>query len=319
MSKLFYYKKLYEDMVNKLSDVNAEKMVLEFKIADLQTDLNFAKEKTELYHSKYQAYFHENRRLKHRINKLESIGTQTPTDMNVTSVALVDDNPTSSPDWRAPALGKRIVEDAVCEEGDNDQVDDLISDALPVDDSSSDNDDEGEPEVIANVESALAEIAPNEMWEDALAIMPPTTPQTNEISQWNELQETPTKSTAMSTIRPTTKSIGRVGNRRLFSNATSSIPARKQAKRFICRQESCERKNCIFKTLQAYRSHINTTHPMLKFLCDDCPYAATTKILLKSHETCHVVGFGKKAEFCQLCNASFSTGNRYTRHFNLYH
>ena len=315
MSKLHYYKKLYEDMVNKLSDANAEKMVLEFKIADLEADLNFTKEKMELYNAKYQAYFHENRRLKQQIKKLESIGTQSPTGMNVTSVALVDDNSTSSPDWRAPALGKRVVEDTVYEEDDNDQDGDLISDALRVDDSSSDNDDEGESEVIANVESALAEIAPNELWEDVLAIMPPTTAKTTEISQYNQLQETPSKSI----IRPTTKSNGRVGNRRLFSNATSSIPARKQAKRFICRQESCERKNCIFKTLQAYRSHINTAHPLLKFLCDHCPYAATTKILLKSHETCHIVGFGKKTEFCQLCNASFSTGNRYTRHFNLYH
>ena len=307
----------YEKLVAKLSDSNSEKMVLESKVGGLETELNFAKEKMELYHSKYKEYFRENRRLRSEIKKLKSKDTQTSTEANLELTS------TSSPDWRAPALSRRIVEDPV---SDDDNTD-VISDALPVDDSSSDNDENDESDDVSPVQSSLHENSEQNIHEEVLAIMPPVPVQVSEISRLNKLQLIPSSSSSLSpAIGTTPKLSGRIGNKRLFSNATSSIPAKTtkrqkhQTKRFICREESCERKNCIFNSLQAHRSHVKATHPTLKFLCSYCPYSCAHNGL-KRHEMTHIDNdlASKKIEFCELCNATFSSAQSFSLHNNRYH
>ena len=312
----------YRKVVQTLLDANAENMLLESKVTELKTNLDFQKETTELYKTKFQAYFYENRRLQQKIKQLEA-KDRTSANMNTTTIVQVGDEPPiiDSPDWRAPALSKQTAEELVSEDEDNE----VISDAMPINDSSSDDEDEDEPEVIQpSIGEALPGALPQAISEaepEELILELPSTissviagPAT-ETSPRNDLLALPSSSNFKAIVGPPKKSSGQLGNKRPFSSTVSSIPAKRQGKRFICRKESCERTNCILNSLDAYRSHIKSAHPTLKFLCSWCPFATTYKQNLNDHESIHIdndltynTKSASKYAICLLCNVKFASG-----------
>ena len=316
----------YRKIVETLMDANAENMLLESKVTDLQTNLDFQKETTELYHAKYQAYFYENRRLQRQIKQLKAKDDRTSANMNTTAIDTVGDEPPvmDSPDWRAPALSKQVAEDSLSEEEDNE----VISDAMPIDDSSSDNEDEDEPELIPPVPPSISEAIsepptqafPEADSEELILALPSTIPSVieapaSETSPPNDLLALPSSSNVKAITGPPTKSRGRLGNKRQFSSPFASIPAKRNGKRFVCRKESCERTNCIFNSLEGYRNHIKSAHPTLKFLCSRCPYATAYNQCLNNHELIHIdndltydTKSASKSAICQVCNVKFSSG-----------
>ena len=316
----------YRKIVETLMDANAENMLLESKVTELQTNLDFQKETTELYHAKYHAYFYENRRLQRQIKQLKAKYDRT--SLNTSTIVPVVDKPTvmDSPDWRAPALSKQIAEDSVSSEEDNE----VISDAMSIDDSSYDED---EPELIPPVPPSISEAIsepptqaiPEADSEELILALPSTIPsviegRASETSPPNDLLgpgvvALPSSTNVKAITGPPTKSRGRLGNKRQFSSPFSSIPAKRNGKRFVCRKESCERTNCIFNSLEGYRNHIKSAHPTLKFLCSWCPYATAYKQYLNNHELIHIdndLTYNKKSAsksaICQLCNVKFSSG-----------
>ena len=316
----------YRKIVETLMDANAENMLLESKVTKLQTNLDFQKETTELYHAKYQAYFYENRRLQRQIKQLKAKDDRTSANMNTTTIDPIGDESTimDSPDWRAPALSKQVAEDSVSSE----EANEVISDAMPIDDSSSGDEDEDEPEVIPRVQPSIPEVFPGTLpqsitegeSDELILALPSTIPSViagpdSETSPPNDLLALPSSSNVMAITGPPTKLSGRLGNTRQFSSPFAPIPAKRHAKRFICRKESCERTNCIFNSLEGYRNHIKSAHPTLKFLCSWCPYATAYKRNWNNHELIHIDNDltydGKsalKSAICQLCNVKFSSG-----------
>ena len=318
----------YRKIVETLMDANAENMLLESKVTELQTNLDFQKETMELYHAKYKAYFYENRRLQRQIKQLKAKNDRTSANMNTTTIDPIGDESTimDSPDWRAPALSKQVAEDSVSSEEDNE----VISDAMPIDDSSSGDEDEDKPEVIPRVQPSIPEVFPGTLpqsitegeSDELILELPSTIPSVmagpaSETSPRNDLLALPSSSNFKAITGPPTKSTssGRIGNKRQFSSPFASIPAKRNGKRFVCRKESCERSNCIFNSLEGYRNHIKSAHPTLKFLCSRCPYATAYNQCLNNHELIHIdndltydTKSASKSAICQVCNVKFSSG-----------
>ena len=102
--------------------------------------------------------------------------------------------------------------------------------------------------------------------EELILALPSTIPSViegpaSETSPPNDLLALPSSSNVKAITGPPTKSRGHLGNKRQFSSPFSSIPAKRNGKRFVCRKESCERTNCIFNSLEGYRNHIKSAHP----------------------------------------------------------
>ena len=311
----------YKKVVNELLDANAENMILESKVTSLETNLAFEKETKELYHAKFKAMFFENRRLQRENKQLKSKINHESADQNTTAIVPVDERSMNAPDWTAPALGKRTAEDNFVYDEEDSEV---ISDAVPIDDSSSDNEDEDEPDVIPHVQpsvpEALPQVMPEAASEEVILELPSTIPPViaspvAETPPRSDLLALPSGSNSVTITSPQTKSSGCLRNKRPFSSTISSIPAKRQGKRFICRKESCERTNGIFNSMEAYRSHTRSSHPTLKFLCRWCPYATAYKGSLKEHESIHIDNdlqydqqSASKSAICQVCNVKFSSG-----------
>ena len=96
---------------------------------------------------------------------------------------------------------------------------------------------------------------------------------------------------------------------------SSSIP--KYFKCSICPKEDRGMKH--YDDIHDYRNHVIQIHPK-RFLCDRCPYHASSQIDLKRHtQNVHSPSITSVGFDCALCNISYSRMNLLNQHINLYH
>ena len=95
----------------------------------------------------------------------------------------------------------------------------------------------------------------------------------------------------------------------------SLIP--KHFKCSICPKEN--REVIPYDDIHDYRNHVIEIHPK-RFLCDRCPYHASSHIDLKRHtQNVHSSSIQSVGFDCALCNISYSRNNLLNQHINLYH
>ena len=96
---------------------------------------------------------------------------------------------------------------------------------------------------------------------------------------------------------------------------SSSIP--KYFKCSICPKEDRGMKH--YDDIHDYRNHVIQIHPK-RFLCDRCPYHASSQIDLERHtQNVHSPSITSAGFDCALCNISYSRMNLLNQHINLYH
>lgn len=98
---------------------------------------------------------------------------------------------------------------------------------------------------------------------------------------------------------------------------SKSSPIPTHFKCSICPKES--REVMLYDDIHDYRNHVIQIHPK-RYLCDRCPYHASSNIDLKRHtQNVHSSSIQSVGFDCALCNISYSRMNLLNQHINLYH
>ena len=98
---------------------------------------------------------------------------------------------------------------------------------------------------------------------------------------------------------------------------SKSSPIPIHVKCSICPKES--REVILYDDIHDYRNHVIQIHPK-RYLCDRCPYHASSNIDLKRHtHNVHSLSIQSVGFDCALCHISYSRMNLLNQHINLYH